>query len=64
MPWCDDCSKFWKVAAPGGKCPTCGNVIVKGRPKAPWHFKLLFVGLAGYLVYRAYWFIEWLPKHW
>jgi DNA-directed RNA polymerase subunit RPC12/RpoP len=65
VPWCDDCSKFWnadKVAA-GGQCPTCGRVIVRARPKAPWHFKLLLVAFAGYLVYRLYWFIEWLPKH-
>ena len=65
MPWCDDCSKFWnadKVGA-GGQCPTCGRVIVRARPKPPWHFKLLMVAFAGYLVYRLYWFIEWLPKH-
>jgi hypothetical protein len=30
---------------------------------APWHFKLLVVGVAGYMVYRIYWLIEWLPKH-
>ena len=30
---------------------------------APWHFKLLVVGVAGYMVYRIIWFIEWLPKH-
>jgi hypothetical protein len=46
-----------------GECPTCGQVIVKARPRAPWHFKLLLVGLAGYLIYRVYWFAEWLPKH-
>jgi hypothetical protein len=48
----------------GGSCPTCGTVIAK--PKAdgvPWHFKVLLVGICGYLVYRIYWFAEWLPKH-
>ncbi len=30
---------------------------------APWHFKLLVVGVTGYMVYRIYWLIEWLPKH-
>lgn len=31
--------------------------------KAPWHFKLLVVGVSVYMVYRIYWLIEWLPKH-
>ncbi|HTW06566.1 MAG TPA: hypothetical protein VME46_03600 [Acidimicrobiales bacterium] len=34
------------------------------KPKgAPWHFKVLVVGVAVYMVYRIYWLIEWLPKH-
>jgi hypothetical protein len=33
---------------------------VKG---APWHFKLMVVGVTVYMVYRIYWLIEWLPKH-
>jgi hypothetical protein len=32
-------------------------------PKAPWHFKVLLVGTAGYLVYRLIWFIFWLTGH-
>jgi len=65
VPWCDDCSKFYDRSgvAPDGKCPSCGTVIVKARPSAPWHFKVLLVGLAGYMVYRVYWLAEWLPKH-
>lgn len=47
----------------GGTCPKCGKVIARPAPRAPWHFKLLLVGFAGYMVYRIYWFIEWLPKH-
>ncbi|MGB9113526.1 MAG: hypothetical protein WCF24_12485 [Acidimicrobiales bacterium] len=31
--------------------------------KAPWHFKVLLVGTAGYLVYRLIWFIFWLTGH-
>jgi len=35
--------------------------------KAPWHFKLLLVGLVVYLGYRAWqgvdWLAHWLPKH-
>ncbi len=49
--------------AADGKCPSCGTVIVKARPSAPWHFKVLLLGLAGYMVYRVYWLAEWLPKH-
>lgn len=34
------------------------------KPKgAPWHFKLLVVGVAVYMVYRIVWLINWLPKH-
>ncbi|HMK98443.1 MAG TPA: hypothetical protein VK425_12905 [Acidimicrobiales bacterium] len=30
---------------------------------APWHFKLLVVGVTVYMIYRIYWLIEWFPKH-
>ena len=30
---------------------------------APWHFKLMVVGVTVYMIYRIYWLIEWLPKH-
>jgi DNA-directed RNA polymerase subunit RPC12/RpoP len=65
VPWCDDCSKFYDRSGvdAGGKCPSCGTVIVKARPSAPWHFKVLLAGLAGYMIYRVYWLAEWLPKH-
>ena len=43
------------VAGEGGRAAN-----LKG---APWHFKLLVVGVTGYMVYRVIWFIEWLPKH-
>jgi hypothetical protein len=33
------------------------------RPHAPWHFKLMLVGTAGYLVYRIIWFGFWLTGH-
>jgi hypothetical protein len=33
------------------------------HPRAPWHFKVLLVGTAGYLVYRLIWFIFWLTGH-
>ncbi|HET9689783.1 MAG TPA: hypothetical protein VFP61_01420 [Acidimicrobiales bacterium] len=65
MPWCEGCSKFWNPPSMGahGECPTCGTVIAAPPKGAPWHFKVMLVGLAGYLVYRAVWFAEWLPKH-
>lgn len=65
MPWCEDCSKFWNPTSMGehGECPTCGTVIVKPARGVPWHFKVLLVGLVGYLIYRVYWLAVWLPKH-
>lgn len=35
----------------------------EGAPPAPWHFKVLLVGTAGYLIYRLIWFIFWLTGH-
>jgi hypothetical protein len=65
MPWCDDCSKFWNPSSmgPGGECPSCGRVVAPARKGVPWHFKLMLVAFAGYMVYRIYWLAEWLPKH-
>jgi hypothetical protein len=41
-----------------------GPVTAEEKTKgAPWHFKLLVVGVTVYMVYRIYWLIEWLPKH-
>jgi hypothetical protein len=45
-------------ALPGGKAGAAPRA--KG---APWHFKLLVVGVTVYMIYRIYWLIEWLPKH-
>jgi len=66
VPWCDDCSKFWNApdAAADEACPTCGNVVAtKARKGVPWHFKVMLVAVAIYMVYRIYWLAEWLPKH-
>ena len=49
------------IASGTGPEPEAGAVATAKR--APWHFKLLVVGVAGYMVYRVIWFIEWLPKH-
>lgn len=40
-----------------------GAVDEDGAPPAPWHFKLLLVGTAGYLIYRLIWFVFWLTGH-
>ena len=65
MPWCDDCSKFWNPqnTGPDGECPTCGRVLEAPRKGLPWHFKVMLVAFAGYMGYRIYWLVEWLPKH-
>jgi hypothetical protein len=65
VPWCDDCSKFWNPPSLGehGECPSCGAVIAQPTKSAPWHFKVLLVGLVGYLIYRVYWLATWHPKH-
>ncbi len=47
----------------GGQCPTCGAVITRPKSSVPWHFKVLLIGLSGYMIYRVYWLAEWLPKH-
>lgn len=40
------------------------NPATRAKAKgAPWHFKLLVVGVTVYMIYRIYWLIEWLPKH-
>jgi DNA-directed RNA polymerase subunit RPC12/RpoP len=66
VPWCEDCSRFWNDTSlrEGGSCPTCGRAILTGsRPRLAWHFKLLLVAFAIYMIYRIYWLYEWLPKH-
>ena len=40
-----------------------GPAMATKAKGAPWHFKLLVVGVTGYMIYRIYWLIEWLPKH-
>jgi hypothetical protein len=43
---------------------TSGGPTSLTRAKgAPWHFKLMVVGVTVYMLYRIYWLIEWIPKH-
>jgi len=48
------------MATAGDAGSGAGVARAKG---APWHFKLLVVGVTVYMIYRIYWLIEWLPKH-
>lgn len=66
MPWCDDCSHFWNEEnlGEGGSCPTCRRELAVKSRQVPWHFKLMLVAFVVYMIYRVYWFVEWLPKHW
>jgi len=60
---------------PDGSCPSCGRVLpplerqlapdhrpdgTREEPRAPWHFKVLLVGLTGYLAWRGVQGVEWL----
>ena len=66
MPWCEDCSEFWNDDHLGedAACPSCGRSLAVKTRTVPWHFKLMLVAFAIYMIYRIYWLIEWLPKHW
>jgi hypothetical protein len=48
-----------------GSCPNCGRRIADvpeapEEPKVPWHFKLLLVGVCGYLGWRFVQLVQWL----
>ena len=64
MPWCEDCSRFWNPPSLSdrGECPTCGRVIA-APPRAPWHFKVMLMGLVVYLGFRAYQGVVWVVHH-
>jgi hypothetical protein len=63
--YCESCRESVVPGSPGGECPHCGGELTDADapPRAPWHFKVLLVGTAGYLVYRLIWFIFWLTGH-
>jgi len=64
VPWCEECSRFWNPPSLSdrGECPTCGRVIA-APPRAPWHFKVMLVGLVVYLGFRAYQGVVWVVHH-
>jgi hypothetical protein len=65
---CPTCGRSLAASAGGepavAPAVPAGPVAAEEKTKgAPWHFKLLVVGVTVYMVYRIYWLIEWLPKH-
>jgi len=75
MPWCDPCSQFHSpTAIDDGKCPTCGETVDADAPhghdeaaetktvgqNAPWHFWIVVVALAAYLLWRLIVGIGWV----
>jgi hypothetical protein len=66
MPWCDGCSRYWNPPTlVEGRCPNCGRqlaspAVAADEVRAPWHFKVLLVGLALYLLYRGWQGIDWV----
>ena len=74
MPWCDPCAEFVAPAAvESGRCPTCGDFVetedhhaddaadaeTVGQ-NAQWHFWIVVVALAAYLLWRFVVFVIWL----
>ena len=64
MTWCDSCSAYHDPSTPDGdSCPQCGGVLTEKTPvveeertvgqSAPWHFWIVVVALAAYLIWRA-----------
>ncbi|HZT66011.1 MAG TPA: hypothetical protein VFA11_09505 [Acidimicrobiales bacterium] len=45
-----------------GGCPTCGTVLT-GPHRVPWHFRVLVVATAIYLLYRLVQGLMWLAHH-
>jgi hypothetical protein len=71
VPWCETCSKYLTPTAlmVDGTCPSCGRTVGEIEPRAeqvvaeegaPWHFKLLIVAVAVYLVWRTIQMVGWL----
>ena len=60
MPWCQPCEQFYNpnTLTPEGNCPACGRLVgeaaeePKQAAKVPWHFWLLCIATAGYLLWR------------
>ena len=59
--WCDNCSAYRDG---GTVCAECGHAFPEaaesGGGSAPWHFWLIVIALAGYLLWRLIQGIWWL----
>lgn len=72
VPWCETCDRFYNpnTLQADGSCRTCGRPVApaertvrteaEGRPKAPWHFKLLVAATVIYLAYRLVQGVIWV----
>ena len=66
--WCDPCSTYHAHAdVADGTCPTCGGEVAEVHEEevrtvgqsAPWHFWVVVVALAAYLIWRAVVGVQW-----
>jgi hypothetical protein len=64
VPWCDACDRLVPDddLVDERACPTCGEDL-GGRAGIPWHFKLMGVATAIYLLYRLAQGVEWIAHH-
>lgn len=70
MPWCDSCSAYHApTALDDGACPRCGGPISDAPHaeqeqsvgvSAPWHFWVVVVLLALYLLWRVIGLVIWI----
>jgi hypothetical protein len=73
MPWCDSCSAYHApTALAEGNCPVCGGTVTVTHEheseettkmvghSAPWHFWIVVVALAAYLIWRVISGVIWL----
>jgi hypothetical protein len=74
VPWCATCDRFYNPNSlrADGTCPTCGRLVAEDEPEklrrfsdepAPWHFKVLLVGVVGYLGWRLVQGLGWVVQH-
>ena len=69
--WCDTCSAYRPTDGSGTVCDTCGEAVTVGHndahgqqertvgQSAPWHFWVVVVALAAYLLWRAVVGVQW-----
>lgn len=58
---CPSCGRVLPLVAPGGegRAPA-GDEDADDGPSAPWHFKVLLVGLLVYMTWRGVQGVEWV----